>query len=304
MAGERISLGECWRARRVAREVQAWLAEDPQRVFHGHSRSGLLVAMWLAWCGERRVLASVHCYGRQRWFYRLAEKVLAGRVYWLTPAMRGYYGVGERGWDNCVPPCIAGEWAAEVQRPRSAKLRLGGAGALIEWKGWHVVLEALAALPTEVRERVSFEHIGAADPTPESQAYARRLRADVERLGLVGQVDWRGMEPDSSRLLGEVDVVLVPSCEEPFSMIMLEALRRGVPVIAAAAGGPQDVIRPPVNGWLFKSGDARALAGVIARVAQPEAWGDVRIDVAQLQRFSTERVAAQWVDVYRKLAAG
>ena len=44
IAGDTISAGALLRARRVAREVVKWLAADPTRVFHGHSRAGLLVA--------------------------------------------------------------------------------------------------------------------------------------------------------------------------------------------------------------------------------------------------------------------
>ena len=36
-----------------------------------------MVALWLARAGERRVVVSVHCYGRQRWFYRWAARQLA-----------------------------------------------------------------------------------------------------------------------------------------------------------------------------------------------------------------------------------
>ena len=86
IAGETISISTFLRARRVARAVRVWLAEDPARVFHGHSRAGLVVACWLARWGERRVVASVHCYGRQRWFYRWAARQL-GR----SPLSGGFY---------------------------------------------------------------------------------------------------------------------------------------------------------------------------------------------------------------------
>ena len=65
--GERISLGNFWCARSVALAVRRWLQAEPGRVFHGHSRAGLLVGLWLRLLGERRVVVSVHCYGRQRW---------------------------------------------------------------------------------------------------------------------------------------------------------------------------------------------------------------------------------------------
>ncbi|HVU36380.1 MAG TPA: hypothetical protein VHE61_23280, partial [Opitutaceae bacterium] len=92
IAGEKISLPTLWRARVVAQSVTDWLAGEESRVFHGHSRAGLLVAYWLRRSGERHVVVSVHCYGRQRWFYRWAARYFGEQIYWLTPEMKRSYG--------------------------------------------------------------------------------------------------------------------------------------------------------------------------------------------------------------------
>ena len=69
-----------------------------RRIFHGHSRAGLLVGLWLRLFGGERVVVSVHCHGRQKWFYRWAALVLGERMVWLTPAMKAHYDVGARTW--------------------------------------------------------------------------------------------------------------------------------------------------------------------------------------------------------------
>ena len=104
--GEVLRLRTLWRARAVAREVGRWLETEPGRIFHGHSRAGLAVALWLERVGETRVAVSVHCYGRRRWFYRWAAGRLGSRLFWLSPAMREYYGVGGDGWTGCIPGCV------------------------------------------------------------------------------------------------------------------------------------------------------------------------------------------------------
>src|SRR5687768_6466583 len=53
LAGDTIRVVTLLRAYRVAQQVRTWLREDPSRVFHGHSRAGLLVALWLHRLGER-----------------------------------------------------------------------------------------------------------------------------------------------------------------------------------------------------------------------------------------------------------
>lgn len=303
LGGETISLGGLWRARGVAREVAGWLTEDGSRIFHGHSRAGLLVAWWLARRGQSRVIASVHCYGRQRGFYRWVARALGARLYWLTPTMRRYYGLPGRSWDQCIPACVSALNTSKraITLGRNGTCTLGGIGTLVEWKGWHLILSALAALPVDVRERLRFRHIGGPEGTAASRAYAERLHTQTTALGLGSIIEWRGPQPSAAPLLDETDALIVASRSEPCSVAMLEALQRGVPVLAADSGGALDVIRPPLNGWLFRTGNVTSLAHALARLADPVIRAEVKVDPAELDRFLAPRVAAQWEEIYRAL---
>jgi glycogen(starch) synthase len=50
--------------------------------------------------------------------------------------------------------------------------------------------------------------------------------------------------------MGAVDIVAMPSRNEPFSIVALEAWSAGKPVVATLAGGPREFIRHDVNGFL------------------------------------------------------
>lgn len=291
--GDEIGLANAWRAQAVARTVRSWLRADPQRIFHGHSRAGLLVGLWLRLLGERRVVVSVHCYGRQRWFYRWASRRLGSHLFWLSPAMKRYYEVSDTTWAQCipggVPPATVSRGIAEPGR-----LRLGGIGARVAWKGWSTVLEALALLPSSARTRVTFTHIGNGDVTTRAV-----LARQVDAKGLGAQVSFNGEEPSSASLISRIDALVVASVNEPFSIAMLEALAAGVPVIAADSGGARDVIREDINGRLYPTGDADALARLIEEwLANPPDWS-----VEQIQNTTVplHRIAAQWTEVYAAL---
>jgi glycosyltransferase involved in cell wall biosynthesis len=302
LEGETLNLRTLWRARRVAQQVQAWLNAAPGRVFHGHSRAGLAVALWLQRRGETRVFVTVHAYGRRRWFYRWAARQLGPRLFWLTPAMKRYYEIGDGStWEQCLPGGLPAAVLARAgaTRDRSRRpVRIGGAGLLVRWKGWHLILDALAHLPPEVRGQLRFIHIGSAAESAESDRYAAELLARTVALGLEDLVEWRGERASSDGLLQEVDCVAVLSEREPFSMIMLEALAAGVPVIASAAGGPADVIAPGMNGWLFPPGDVTTLVRILTELVTSDALQRVRIEPAQLERFQAERVAREWARIY------
>lgn len=291
LAGEAISPANLWRARGTAREVRAWLRAGPGRIFHGHSRAGLLVALWLNAWGERRVVASVHCYGRQRWFYRWAARRLGGGLHWLSPAMRAYYGLPGAGWENCVPGGVSRRYfELEPARPAAGRLRLGGIGARVRWKRWDLVAEAVrsAGLPG-----VSFEHIGS-EPDP---VHAAELRAASG-----GSVRWHPAAPDATGLLAAIDVLVCASRREPFSMAMQEALAAGVPVVAAASGGALDVIRPGGNGWLFRDGDVGDLTARIRALATTREFETLDRGAIRASAWAAARVAGQWAERYARLA--
>jgi glycosyltransferase involved in cell wall biosynthesis len=293
--GERIDLFNAWRALNVSRAVRKWLKADPRRVFHGHSRAGLLVGLWLNWMGDRRLIVSVHCYGRQRWFYRWAARRLRRRLVWLTPEMKRYYGIITPGWEDCIPNGLPPRPQVARQRPlRKGRLTIGGAGQVVSWKCWDLVLEAMALLPDELRSRVEFVHAGAPTATSSSAEYAKSLIEQTRRLALAGQVEWLGWQPSSEALISRVDVVVVASKREPFSMSALEALRAGVPVIAADEGGPRDFVVEGVNGWFFRSEEARDLARVLTMLLETEALSRVSIEEEALARFDVRTVAEGW----------
>ena len=299
---EVLGLRTAWRALAVAREVRRWLAVDPGRVFHAHSRAGLLVACLLAAAGEARIVVSIHCYGRQRWFYRRAAWLLGSRLFWLSPAMKRHYGLGGGDWSQCIPECVTPRAAVAESRPGpDGNLRLGGIGLLVAWKRWHDVIAALAALPAGVRERVTFRHIGSADTSGPSRRYAEDLRARTAALGLSDRVSWLGEQPDSEAFLRTVDAVVVASQGEPFSLGLLEALRAGVPAVAADSGGAVDVLQEGESGWLFRTGDAGDLAGVIASLVTTDAVARVRITPETIRPFTVPVIAAQWAAVYAGL---
>lgn len=298
LAGDRISVVNAWRARRVADHAQAWLRADGSRIFHGHSRAGLLAAGWLRARGERRVIATVHCYGRQRWFYRGAARRMRGHIAWLTPAMKSYYGLGDVTWTDCLPGAVRlAEWA-RTREPRASRVvTFGGAGALVPVKQWELVVQALRQIAPDAPLR--YVHAGDVDGSPESARYAAALRAHAADLG--GRWAWRGQVRDMPAFFAEIDCLVVASRAEGFSVAALEAAAAGVPVLAADAAGNTDLVHAARLGWTFRPDAPEALAAEMRRLVESGELARWRRDDAAFQRFTAAASAEAHLSWYRRL---
>ncbi|MQA86337.1 MAG: glycosyltransferase [Streptosporangiales bacterium] len=72
---------------------------------------------------------------------------------------------------------------------------------------------------------------------------------------------------DLSRILASFDVFAHTGANETFCQAVQEALASGVPVVAPAAGGPLDLVRPGYNGLLYPPDDPASMRTAVATLA-------------------------------------
>jgi glycosyltransferase involved in cell wall biosynthesis len=126
--------------------------------------------------------------------------------------------------------------------------------------------------------------------TLDNRGYEQEVRALTTRLGLDDAVHFLGEREDVERILSALDVVLVPSTEEPFGRTVIESLAMQVPVVATAAGGPANVIRHGVDGEVADVNDLDAWVDAVNR--QIARGGSAESRRYAVERFSRERHAA------------
>ena len=134
-------------------------------------------------------------------------------------------------------------------------------GQLIRGKGVDLLLDSFALLR---RDRPGLRLVVAGSGNADG-----KLREKANGLGLDDCVDFRGQvgEAELDDLYARAALLAVPSrWPEPFGMVGLEAMRRGLPVAAFAAGGIPDWLEDGVTGFLAKPGDPRSLAEAIGKI--------------------------------------
>ncbi len=185
----------------------------------------------------------------------------------------------------------------------AAGLRLLAVGRLSYFKGFDVLLRALAKVPG-----ANLVLVGAGECDP-------ALRRLSQSLGISGRVKFAGridIDASGSRMLASLyeraDVFCLPSINraESFGLVLLEAMRAGTATIASdiPGSGVGLIVRHEETGLLVPPGDAEALAAAIRRLS---AHAGLRNELGERgltrwrEEFTLDRCVQRTLALYRQL---
>ena len=103
-------------------------------------------------------------------------------------------------------------------------------------------------------------------------------------------------EEKSEFLSGAIALLTLIDWPEPFGLVMIEAMACGTPVITFRRGAAPEVIDDGVTGFIV--GDEAAAAAAVGRLHQ---LSRARVRATFEERFTSRRMAADYVDIYQKL---
>ncbi|HEX4483611.1 MAG TPA: glycosyltransferase family 4 protein [Solirubrobacteraceae bacterium] len=200
---------------------------------------------------------------------------------------------------------------SEIDRAQ-ARARLGEDGArpvllgvvaqITPWKGQDTAIEALRLLREDDLDAqlllVGAAKFVAAATRFDNEDYVAELRALIERAGLGERVSWLGERDDVAAIVRALDVLLLPSWEEPFGRAAIEAMALEVPIVATTVGGPAEIVEDGREGYLADPREPRAWADAIRAVLRS---GDHGASMGRAGRERVERkfTIAQHVEAIR-----
>lgn len=249
----------------------------------GRQKSQIIHAHWVlpnglpaAWVARRRGIplvislhgSDVYLASRNRLFQLVAGRIFrqAALVTACSPELR------DRALQLGAPAnALLLPWGAfpEVFHPGlrarqehsdRAPLVLVGLGRMVEKKGFHVLLQAMAEVVRAQPDiRLELAGDGPMREGLQKQAEALGLK---EKVVFLGPLDWNAVP----RFLAQGDVFVLPSVRDRqgnvdgLPTVLLEAMSCGLPVVASDIGGISLVVRDGENGRLVPPGDAHTLA--------------------------------------------
>lgn len=178
---------------------------------------------------------------------------------------------------NCVHPAPESVKPAEIEspQPRGARFTVGIVGRVTEDKGHHILLEAAARLSPGIKNRLRLLFVGGPGPEcPRDEAYVRRLKSLAHEMNLEERIVWTGHQMDLDPYYRLMDMVAIPSTAREGggpTMVALEAMQRGIPVIVSGCGGNAECLRDNVDALVTPAGDEKALAAALTRLFEDSA---------------------------------
>lgn len=143
-----------------------------------------------------------------------------------------------------------------------ARPLVGIVGRLQRWKGIHIFVEALEMVGRQNPGCQSVIVGGSHGLEPD---YVDSLEKQVAPGHPGGQTRMVGSQDNVHEWMQAMDVIVHTSDQEPFGIVVIEAMSLGKPVIATVPGGPAEIIEDGVTGLLVRYGDREGLAAAIIR---------------------------------------
>lgn len=173
---------------------------------------------------------------------------------------------------------------------------VGALGRLARQKGLAFLINAMPAV-VEACGPVNLVLVGEGEERPALEAQARRL-------GLEDRIHFAGFQGDPIPFIAAMDVAVMPSLFEGFSIAMLELMAMGRPLVVSDHPSFAEAIDDNVTALVTRRGDPASIARAVIRLLQDRAFADALGSHAAAHvrcEFTVERNTREVLDLYREV---
>ncbi len=276
---------DIWAARRISRLISLFRSE----VVHAH----LARAAHLSARGAReqriRLVTNTHNYVNLK-YYRAVDA-------FVVPTIRQQRYLIQAGIADDRVSLIPHFCRAPLNTERRARhgALFASLGRMVAKKGFDVLIKAcgiLRAQGLDARLRLGGAGIE-----------LERLRTLARECGMQHHVEFVGWVDCVAEFLQRADIFVLPSRDEPFGIVLLEAMAAGLPIVSTRTDGANEIFSEE-SAYLVDVGDAPALAKAMGFAFTERVESDRRASNAQAlyrSMYSAEVVVPQYEALYESL---
>lgn len=206
-----------------------------------------------------------------------------------------------------VIPFMPPEYPSEIPEIKKEERRLLFVGRLVERKGVIYLLRAVKILAGNYPDiRLVIVGTGPEENNLKAETKTLGIEDNVTFLGLIGEKE-KAVEYAKATVFVLPAIVDSKGDTEGQGVVILEAMRAGVPVVASSVGGITDLIIDGETGFLVPEKDPEALSAILSKLLDsPEERK--RVAIAALKKlekdFSLLATARQLVEIYEEVLIG
>jgi glycosyltransferase involved in cell wall biosynthesis len=178
-------------------------------------------------------------------------------------------------------------------------LIIGSLGNIRPAKAYDVLLHAAAMLDDQ-KQICRFVIAGQGESKGKPSALYQQLLNLRESLGLQDDVKFIGFVDDPADFLSKVDMFLLSSSSEGFSISTIQAMASSLPVIATRSGGPEEIVTHQQDGWLVEKNNPAAIAEAVRKLSENPESREMLSNNAK-QKVNTTFGLAVMLDAYQAL---
>jgi glycosyltransferase involved in cell wall biosynthesis len=201
---------------------------------------------------------------------------------------------------NAINLSDAYEALPQANLKTKEKIIIGTIGRLDRTKGFDLAIKALKNLAQISDQKFILKIAG-------SGYFEPNLRALAKKLNLENQVEFLGWIKNKKEFFDSIDIFCLPSKNESFGIVILEAMKFMKPIIATNADGPQEILRHEFDALMVDLNSEKKveeqLAQSVLRIINEENLADKLVNNAAKKlrlRYSNQALEDRMADIFGK----
>lgn len=190
-----------------------------------------------------------------------------------------YNGVDQHRYAASAPATLK----AQLQLPDDAIL-IGSLGNIRPAKNYETLISAVGLLKKPQLHFIIAGH--------KKKDLMEKLEAQMQAEGVTAQMHFIGFYDNTPDFLAQLDMFVLSSSSEGFSIATIEAMAAGLPVIATRCGGPEEILQHLSTGYLVHTENPEALAAAINHLLNSPALAAQLASAGQEHMRNTFSLAA------------
>ena len=166
---------------------------------------------------------------------------------------------------------------------------------IARYKGIDLAIHAISRFSVKLQKKIVYHIVGAIKDT----SYYEELRELYLSLKCEFIIKYEGIQEDVYTFLSRSDIFILPSREEGFGLVLLEAMDCSLPLIGSSVGGIPEIVKDGYNGFIFDKNNHVELEAKLKKLIEDKALREKFAENSKirLKQFSIDQTVQKYLQL-------